>query len=380
MRVLFITNYAILYGANRSLLSLMEYFHKQGVNVSLLLPKKGDLSHKLLEENIPYIRFPYLSSLFIYKKDWTVLQHLEIFMLKVMTLLMFPFILIRVWWYRPDLIYSNSNADNLGIFLAKILRVKHVTHIRDFLDLDHGLYFIGGNVAKRKFINKSDAVIYVSRTVAEYIQMSKQLPPNHTVIYNGVKSNSGDYKEKNFPKHINIGIVGLLVEGKGQHLAIKYLKFILVEYPDTVLHIWGDKEGPYKNKLHSLVEQLDLSDHVIFHGFEKDTDIIYKEMDVLLMFSRMEGFGRVTVEAMQRGIPVIGYNSGGTSEIVKNGYNGYLFQSEKEFLAVFKELFSSNDHYKTISHQAYIDAHKNYSEEMYAKNVFDYINSLRLVK
>lgn len=379
MRILFITNYPILYGANRSLLSLLEYFRKQGEDVCLLLPKEGDLSHKLLEENIKYIRFPYLSSLFIYKKDWTLPQQLIIFLLKVMTLLLFPFLLIRIWWYHPDLIYSNSNADNLGLFLAKILRVKHVTHIRDFLDLDHGMFFIGGNEAKRKFINKSDAVIYVSRTVAEHIQMSKQLPPNHVVIYNGVKNNTDGYIERDLSEQINIGIVGLLVEGKGQHLAITYLKSILVEYPNTALHIWGDKEGPYKKKLYSLVEQLELGSHVIFHGFEKNTDIIYKEMDVLLMFSRMEGFGRVTVEAMQRGIPVIGYNSGGTSEIIKNGFNGYLFKTENEFLKVFKELFSSNNHYRKISHQAYVDARKYYSEEIYAKNVYDYICGLRLV-
>jgi glycosyltransferase involved in cell wall biosynthesis len=379
MRILFITNYAFLYGANRSLLSLMEYFSKQGENVCLLLPKEGDLSHKLLEDGLQYIRFPYFASLFIYKKDWTVLQQLVMFMLKVMTLLMFPFLLIRIWWYRPNLIYSNSNADNLGLFFAKILRVNHVSHIRDFMDLDHGMFFIGGNEAKRKFINKSDAVIYVSRTFAEHIQMSKQLPPNHTVIYNGVKNITGGYTEKNLSKQINLGIVGLLVEGKGQHLAITYLKSVLVDYPNTMLHIWGDKEGPYKKKLCRLVEQLELGTHVIFHGFEKNTDIIYQEMDALLMFSRMEGFGRVTVEAMQRGIPVIGFNSGGTSEIVKNGFNGYLFKSEEEFLDVFKELFSSNDHYKKISHQAYVDAQKNYSEEMYAKNVFDYLNSLKLI-
>ena len=379
MRILFITNYPFLYGANRSLLSLMEYFRKQGEDVCLLLPKEGDLSHKLLEEDINYIRFPYLSSLFIYKKDWTLLQQSIIFILKVITLLLFPFLLIRIWWYRPNLIYSNSNADNLGFFLAKILRVKHVTHIRDFLDLDHGMFFIGGNEAKRKFINKSDAVIYVSRTVAEHIQMSKQLPPNHVVIYNGVKNNSNGYTERNLSKQINMGIVGLLVEGKGQHLAITYLKSILVEYPNTVLHIWGDKEGSYKKKLYSLVNQFDLGCHVIFHGFEKNTDIIYREMDVLLMFSRMEGFGRVTVEAMQRGIPVIGYNSGGTSEIIKNGFNGYLFKTENEFLKVFKELFSSNNHYRKISHQAYVDARKYYSEEIYAKNVYDYICGLRLV-
>ena len=143
-----------------------------------------------------------------------------------------------------------------------------------------------------------------------------------------------------------------------------------------MLHIWGEKESPYKYRLYDMVKDLELSGNVFFHGFEKDTEKIYHEMDVLLMFSKMEGFGRVTVEAMQRGIPVIGFDSGGTSELVKNGYNGFLFRTKDDFLRVVDRLFESNEIYNKICYQAYIDAHGNYTENVYASRVYNFVKQI----
>ena len=51
-----------------------------------------------------------------------------------------------------------------------------------------------------------------------------------------------------------------------------------------------------------------------------------KKIDVELVCSRAEAFGRSTVEAMLGGIPVIGCNSGGTPELVKDEITGFLFE------------------------------------------------------
>lgn len=372
-KVLFVTNFHLLYGANRSMLSLMDYFKQQGNDVCLLLNKKGDLSTELSRRGMSYIVAPYPPTILYYKKFSRISYYFLQVLLDIIVLLVFPYILFRVWKFRPDLIYSNSCADNLGIIIAKLLRIKHITHVRDFMDLDHGSKFIFGKKAKRTYINMSDAVIYVSYSVATHTQLSDMLPGNHKVIYNGVQRFPIPYAIKKVPQHINLGIVGLLDESKGQHLAIAYYLSILNDFPHSTLHIWGDKIGPYKNKLYKMVDEAGLQEKVVFHGFEKNTDLIYEHMDALLMFSRMEGFGRVTVEAMQRGIPVIGFNSGGTSELVKDGFNGFLFKNQEDFSSGMKKMFASDDDYNKICFQAYTDAHQNYSEDVYAKKVYDFV-------
>ncbi len=374
MRVLFITNYPKLYGANRSLLSLMSCFDQRGEEICLLIPHKGGMTEELDKIGMNRIVIPYMSSIFYYKNYHSIKKSIGKPLLVLATLFMLPYIIYRVWRYDPDLIYSNSAADNLGIIIAKVLKKKHITHIRDFMDLDHGYKFIFGNKARKNFINKSNGVIYVSQSVADHTQLGSPLPINHKVIYNGVKVNPFDYKYKVLSEHINMGIVGLLDESKGQHLAIAYFKSVLNNYPCAVLHIWGDKESPYKYRLLDLVNELGIKENVFFHGFENNTDIIYNKMDVLLMFSRMEGFGRVTVEAMQKGIPVIGYNAGGTAELIQNGYNGFLFNDMDGFEKAVSQLFVSDDEYNRICHQAYIDARVKFSEGIYTKKVYDFVN------
>lgn len=373
MRILFITNFYQLYGANRSLLSIMEKFKEKGDELCLLLPKRGDFSEELDRRGIDYMVIPFFSQLFYYKlsKPYLIWP-----LLSIVTLLLLPYITYRVKKFNPQIIYSNTIADNIGIMIARILRKKHITHVRDFMNLDHGAKFLFGSKAKRKFLLLSDGVIYVSRSVAKHTLLSECLPSHHVVIYNGVKFSDSSCPDRCLPNPVNLGIVGLLDESKGQHMAIRYFKDVKEMLPCSILHIWGDKDSPYKKKLYKMVSEFGMTGRVIFHGFEKNPDVIYKDMDVLLMCSRMEGFGRVTIEAMGRGIPVMGFNAGGTSELVRNGYNGFLFASKEEFISGLKELFSSEEIYNMICQQAYNYSHKYYSESLYTSKVYAFVQSL----
>lgn len=372
MRVLFITNYHQLYGANRSLLSIIENLKNNGHEVCLILPRKGDYSQELERKGIDHMVIPYFSQLFYYKK---ALPYLALPFLAFFTLCMMPYIIYKAKKFNPDLVYSNTAAENIGYFVARSIGAKHLTHVREFMDLDHSCVFFGGNAEKKKFICKSDAVLYVSEAVANHTLMGEPVVGKHKVIYNGVKMGNEPYKEKKLPTAINFGVVGLIDESKGQDLAIRYFNEIKDLYPGSLLHIWGDKEGGYKKMIYKMVEDLKLQDRVIFHGFEKNTEKIYGDMSVLLMCSRAEGFGRVTVEAMAKGIPVLGYRSGGTAELVIDGYNGYSFKSQEEFNVGVANMFNSNEHYNDLCHQAYNHAHENFTEDIYTRKVRNFVES-----
>ena len=162
MKICFILNYSELYGANRSILSVIEYFLSKGHQLHVILPKSGPITDVFKKKNINYSIIPFYSP-FLYIKP--IFKHLIVPFLFLFNIIMFPYLLFRVNRLRPDVIYSNTSAENIGIFIAKILGIKHVWHIREFMSLDHNAYFIFGKKMKSRLINMSDKSIYVSFNV-----------------------------------------------------------------------------------------------------------------------------------------------------------------------------------------------------------------------
>lgn len=372
MRIQFISNYSSLYGANKVLLSTVEYFHTQGYTVSVLLPSKGEIINELKRKNIRYRVVPNFSGFLYVKKSG---KYLSLPLLWLLDTLMFFPILFKIKKFAPDIIYSNTSAENIGILIAKLLRVKHISHIHEFMSLDHGAYFIGGPKAKQKYIGLSDGIIYVSKCVASFVNLRNPLSANSSVIYNGVADPCIELKEKIPAKGLNFGIVGILDPAKGQDTAIHYFKDLEGTYPDSKLHIFGDKKSPYREYLKKIVIELNLQNKVIFHGFVRNIEDIYGYIDVLFMFSRSEGFGLVTVEAMLYGVPVLGLNSAGTAEIIADKLTGYLFKDLPSFKYSLALLLTGNN-YATIRENAFIEAKNRFSENLYGQKIEQFVKSI----
>jgi glycosyltransferase involved in cell wall biosynthesis len=88
------------------------------------------------------------------------------------------------------------------------------------------------------------------------------------------------------------------------------------------LDIVGDGSSEDVADLLTAIRKAKLSDIVTLHGHRDDVESLLSDSDALLMCSRNEAFGRVTVEALQAGVPVIGYNCGGTSELLSSPRSG----------------------------------------------------------
>lgn len=365
-----------MYGANRSMLTIIEHFKSKGHTVVLILPQKGEICKELETKGIEYIIIKCFTQLYYFKPN---LKYLSLPLLVIYSYFKLNQLNRFASNFKPDLIYSNTSAENLGIKIARKLGVKHISHIREFMDLDHGARFLFGNKAKMKYINQSDGVIYVSKSVAEHVNMGMPLQVWQEVVYNGIQTIDWEYKEKKILDEIHLGVVGIFDPEKGQDLAIRIMPKVLEVYPKAKLHLWGDKKGKYKQSLLKMVKEFSLTPNVIFHGFEKDPNAIYGDMHVLLMCSKCEGFGRVTIEAMQRAIPVLGFNSGGTSELVKDGFNGYLFNNSEDFILGLKKLLSSNVEYNRIRKSAYEYSRSNYSTELYCSRVENFVNKIMLL-
>lgn len=83
-------------------------------------------------------------------------------------------------------------------------------------------------------------------------------------------------------------------------------------------------EGPEKEGAERLVEELGISDRVIFFGNSNEIDRILCFSDLFLLPSQTESFGLAALEAMASSVPVISTNTGGLPEVNEDGYSGYL--------------------------------------------------------
>jgi len=160
------------------------------------------------------------------------------------------------------------------------------------------------------------------------------------LLYNGIDPEdckmSQAVKERrlefNIPEQDFIfGVVGRITKGKG-HVEFIRAAYQLVKTRKNVsfVIVGGivvvDKD--YETLLHKMVEKLDLRNRVIFTGWRDDVKEVMSIFDVLVFPTTTfpEGFGLVCVEAMSLGKPVIASFIPGPSEIVMDGYTGFLIQ------------------------------------------------------
>lgn len=122
-----------------------------------------------------------------------------------------------------------------------------------------------------------------------------------------------------------LAVFGRLSPWKGQHTAISALTLLP---PDTHLCIVGAPlfgEDDYEAELRALAARLGVAPRVHFLGFRDDVAPLMKAADVVVHASTLpEPFGRVVVEGMLAGRPVIATAAGGVGEIVTDGVTGLL--------------------------------------------------------
>jgi glycosyltransferase involved in cell wall biosynthesis len=131
-----------------------------------------------------------------------------------------------------------------------------------------------------------------------------------------------------------LAVVAQITPWKGQDTAIRALADVRRHHPDARLLIVGDitfasrstrfDNHAYVAGLHALVEELDLHDAVIFTGRQGGMPQVMQAIDVLLLPSWEEPFGRVVAEAMAAGRPVVATNVGGPAETITHGHDGLL--------------------------------------------------------
>jgi glycosyltransferase involved in cell wall biosynthesis len=152
-------------------------------------------------------------------------------------------------------------------------------------------------------------------------------------------------KDRNF----TMLYVGRLSKEKRIDMLIRSVKQIVAT--GRLIHLIIVGYGFEKKRLYRLVKKLDLTRYIKFVGSVKHNEIwkYFLSCDVLVLPSKHEGFPRVILEAFACGKPVIASNVCGIPEIVRNNFNGLLFNNEKELTEKILEFLNNRRKLEEIS-------------------------------
>jgi glycosyltransferase involved in cell wall biosynthesis len=268
---------------------------------------------------------------------------------------------------KIHIVHSNSSTVDFGLSLARKLKAKHIWHLREYQNLDFDMNPFLGWSRLKKMISNSDAVISISKGILEHFNKSESL--NSYFVPNAVRAKRdvflNDSKEQFFL------ICGTVTATKGQEFAIKCFNEFVIKHPDYRLKIVGTGVKKHVDYLKSIAHS-----NVDFEGYQSETDKYYKVATAFLMCSRNEGLGRTTIEAMFYGCPVIGFNSGGTAEIINNRVNGLLYDDMEECIGHMNYIVDNSAYALALSKKAQADAVENYSEEVYENKILKIYKSL----
>lgn len=247
---------------------------------------------------------------------------------------------------------------------GKLIYWNHQT-IRAHFKEKNTRYFMEDSFIQKQ-IKQFDEVIVLSKDDKTLLDNYYHL--NCVVIPN---CNSFISKKKSTLDHNRFIAVGRLTYQKGFDLLIKSMKIFISENKNYTLDIFGEGKDNYK--LNRMIKKNHLQNYIHILKPNKNIQDIYQNYDACLVSSRYEGFGLVTLEAMECGLPIIGYQIPINKEIIKNNQNGLLvscFDINKYAEAMLK-IASSYQYRKNLSLKL-PESTKNYNQDI-IKNKWDKI-------
>jgi glycosyltransferase involved in cell wall biosynthesis len=327
MKVCFVLHSSRKGGAERVNLELIDGLKNKGIQCFVILPSYGPLIKELKKRNVPLKVIKY--KWWMREDDsplWKRVGRLALNLMRTIS------VARQVKKWKADIVYSNTITICIGAFAAKLLHMPHIWHIHEFGYEDHRLCFdLGEKNALGIMKQLSNVCIVSSKAV---MGKYRKFFPDRKIelIYYAVcvmdESSCKILKIKKQLQEasgIKCMIVGSLQKGKYQEDAIRAIGKLVDDEIDVRLYIVGEGKLKYKQYLESLIVRGDLKNHVQFLGYIDNPFPVMQQADILLICSRKEAFGRVTVEGMKAGKPVIGAGSGGTKELIRDHYNGFLY-------------------------------------------------------
>ncbi len=239
--------------------------------------------------------------------------------------------------FGAELIHTNTLTTPEGGLAARRLGLPHAWHIRELVGPGRPFRFpVEGPALARLLRRRASVVIANSNASAEHLRalLSGDFL---RVVPNGIDVEEFARCEPPADRdHVVVAMVGNLTTKVKKHALFIDAAALVAPATSVEFRIYGDDPsrggtrdgGPYVNSLVHQIGARGLAGRLRLMGFESDRAAMMSAIDVLVHPQEAESFGRIAVEAMAAGRPVVGARGGGIAEIVVDGESGLLAEPD----------------------------------------------------
>ena len=164
--------------------------------------------------------------------------------------------------------------------------------------------------------------------------------------------------------------VGSFVPEKNHIGLLSITQKLLQRGEDIKLILVGD--GKLREYIEQQITERNLTDRIFLAGYRSDVLSIVRHAHLFVLPSKIEGLPGVILEAMYSRVPVVAYNVGGISEVIKTGETGWLIPADDEemFAIAIQEVLHSVD-LSGVTDRAYSTVVNEYDNRIIAKRFLD---------
>lgn len=273
----------------------------------------------------------------------------------------------------PDIAITNTLATPIGAWAAREENITHYWFIHEIPPLARNLVYLFNEGKSLKQVGAlSQKIIVPSDFVGEYYKAHFPEAGKIEVVYQSVDIVPPARPRVDQP--FTIGMLANFEPNKGQHIAIEAFREVVKEYPDTHLLLIGGNHSRYAQEIKESVIAYKLESNVsiVEHTIHPHDYLI--QADAALVCSGFECFGRVIVEGLKCGLPVVVPDKPFGRELIREGYNGFLYNRDDAHDLARKIILLRRQDLSTLKQNALDSVENRFSVHSFAQDFTAIIN------
>jgi glycosyltransferase involved in cell wall biosynthesis len=229
--------------------------------------------------------------------------------------------------YGADVVHAHGyKADIYAYFALRATRTPLISTCHTWYDNNPLVTLYG--VADRLILRNYAAVVAVSAEVKQRLLKAGVSQDKIHLVRNGIDLRPFDNAVPSLRNALHadntqiVGLIGRLAIEKGVDTFLNAAAQVLAQHPFTKFVVVG--EGPDREKLESLIDELKIRDSVSMLGRRDDMPSVYASLDIMVSASRQEGLPMAILEGMASRLPLIATSVGEVPSVVLDGRTGVL--------------------------------------------------------